>query len=330
MPGTQEFTYLNFGKETTRGTPVAPTRKWLGETSGVLGEDLSKSLHDGERRSRRAKVWRVTSLAEDASLKIAGEPTFDDMWWPLSQFNGATTGTGAGADKTAAFAPSMTAANNPPAVSVDGGDDVQNWRFQYVMWSRFKLTSAIGKATRIEGDLFAQRAVKGAKATPADPAFSPKIVGDFWTLKQAATFAGLPGAAVLTTTLTESALELWTGLVWRHYQDGTAQGAQHVETEFDGKVTLTVESTAGVISGFYDKWKADTLDYLRWKNTSPVVLGSSFPSLQFDLACYYTNVEKIADVSDGVNLYKIEGRLVDDGTNPLVSPTLVSSLAGLP
>jgi len=304
---------------------------WLGDATGVLGEDLTKTLHEGERRGRRAVAWRISSLAEDASIKLSGEPTFDDMWWPLSSFNGTTTGVGGSADKTAAFAPSMTAAtNSQKSSSVDGGDDVQNWRFQYVMWSRFKLTSALSKTTRIEGDLFAQRAIKTAKATPAVPAFSPKILGELWTLKQAATFAGLPGASVLTTTLVDSSLELWTGLKPEHYQDGNPYFAQNVETEFDGKFTATVESTAGVISGFYDKWKADTLDYLRWKNTSPVVLGASFPSLQFDFAIYYTNVQKIADQRDGVNLYKIEGRLVDDGSNPLVSPTLVSALTALP
>lgn len=330
MPGTMEFTYCNFGKEATRGTPVAPTRMWLGDTTGVLGEDLTKTTHEGERRGRRAKVWRISSQAEDASLKITGEPTFDDMVWPLTSVKGGMTGTGAGADKTWAAAPSMTAANNQEAFSVDAGDDVQNWRFQYVMWQRFKLTSQLGKSTRIEGDLFAQRAIKVAKATPAVPAFSPKILGDLWTLKQAGTFAGLAGASVLTTTVVDSACEFWTGLTWEHYQDGNPYGAQHVETEFDGKVTLTVESTAGVISGFYDKWKADTLDYLRWKNTSPVVLGGSFPSLQFDMAVYYTDVQKIADVRDGINLYKIAARMVDDGTNPLYSPTLVCSLASIP
>jgi hypothetical protein len=40
MPGTQIFTYFNVGKETVRGTPVAPTRKMLyAEGTGVLDVD---------------------------------------------------------------------------------------------------------------------------------------------------------------------------------------------------------------------------------------------------------------------------------------------------
>ena len=330
MPGIQEFTYLNFGKETVRGTPVAPTRKFIGDATGVLGEDIGLTFHETENRGRRAVAFRATQQTEDASLKVSGEPTFDDLVWPHTSIAGGKTGVGGGADKSWAFAPSMTAANVPEAFSVDGGDDVQNWRYQYVMWRRFSLAAAIGKVTKIEGDLFAQRALKVAKASPADPAASPKIVGDHWTVKVAGTFAGLPGASVQQALLLESKLDLTTGLIWRHYQDGNLYGAQHVETAFDGKFTMTVESTAFAVSEFYDKWKAQTLDYVRWKNTSPVVLGASFPSIQYDFAVLWSAVQPISDTSEGVNLWKIEGRLIDDGTNPLVSPTLVCSLAAIP
>lgn len=330
MPGIQDFTYLNYGKETVRGTPVAPTRKWIGDSTGVLDVDPSLSFHTGENRGRRSMVARVTQQAEDVSLKISGEPTFDDMVWPLTQLKGGMTGTGAGADKTWAAAPSMTAANNPEAFSVDVGDDVQNWRIQYAMMRRWSLSAALGEVTKFQAEAFGQRAVKTAKATPADPASSPKIVGDLWTVKFAGTFAGLPGASISTNLLLDWKLSLETGLIWRHYQDGNLYGAQHVETTFAGTLELTVESTATAVSEFYDKWLAGTTDYVRLKNTSPVVLGGSFPSLQFDQAVLWSKVQPIGAETEGVNLYKITGNLMDDLTNPLVSPTLVCSLAAIP
>jgi hypothetical protein len=33
---------------------------------------------------------------------------------------------------------------------------------------------------------------------------------------------------------------------------------------------------------------------------------------------------------NGINLYEVSAQLVDDGTNPPISPTLVCSLAALP
>lgn len=330
MPGIQDFTYVNHGKEATRGTPVAPTRKYLGDATGVLDVEPSLTFHEGENRGRRSSVYRVTQQAEDVALKLRADPTFDDMVWPLTSIKGGMTGTGAGADKTWNAAPSMTAANNQEASTVDVGDDVQNFRVQYVMWRAFTLKSAVGGLTSIEGDLFGQRAIKTAKANPADPASSPKIVGDLWTLKTAATFAGLPGASVQLAVLVDHKLTVQTGLVPPHYQDGNLYFGQHVETSFDGTLDMTVESTAYTISEFYDKWLSQTLDYVRLKNTSPVVLGGSFPSLQFDFAVFWSKVQPIAEERDGINLYRVTGRLADDGTNPLISPTLVCSLAAIP
>lgn len=330
MPGIQDFTYCNFGKETVRGTPVAPTRKWISDDStGVLDIDPSLNFHENENRGRRSDVARATQMAEDVALKIRGVPTFDDMVWPLTQLKGGMTGVGAGADKTWTATPSMTAANNPESFAVDVGDDVQNWRVQYAMWKRWKLKAAIGDVTSIEGELFGQRAVKTAKATPADPASSPKIVGDHWTLKTAATFAGLGGASIQTNVLIDHTLSIETGLIWRHYQDGNPYGSQHVETTIKGTLEMTVESTAYAVSEFFDKWLSQTVDYVRLKNTSPVVLGGSFPSLQFDFPILWSKVAPIAEHDNGINLYKITGRLDDDGTN-FLAPTLVCSLAAIP
>lgn len=330
MPGIQDFTYLNHGKETTRGTPVAPTRKLLGDATGVLDVEPSLNFHEGENRGRRSVVARATQQGEDVTLKVRHDPSFDEMVLYMTQFKGGLTGTGASADKTWAAAPSMTAANNQEAHTFDVGDDVQNFRVQYGMCRRLSLKAGTLGVTSVESEWFGQRAVKTAKATPGDPASSPKMVSDLWTLKTAATFAGLPGASVQAAVLVDHKLSLETGLVPEHYQDGNLYFGQHVETSFDGTVELTVESTSYAISEFYDKWLGQTLDYVRLKNTSPVVLGSSFPSLQFDFAVLWSKVEPIAAARDGINLYRVKGRLTDDGTNPLVSPTLVCSLAAIP
>jgi hypothetical protein len=198
------------------------------------------------------------------------------------------------------------------------------------MMRRWALSSSQGDVTAFDGEAFAQRAVKTAKASPADPASSPKIVSDLWTVKFATTFGTLGAASVQANLLIDHKLAIETGLIWRHYQDGNLYGGQHVETSFAGTLEMTVESTAFAVSEFYDKWLAQTIDYVRLKNTSPVVLGGSFPSLQFDFAVLYSKVEPIGAQTDGINLYKIKANLVDDGTNPLVSPTLVCSLAAIP
>lgn len=329
MPGIQSFTYLNYGKETVRGTPVAPTRKWYGKASGVLGFDLGLNLHEDENYGRRSDVRRATQTTEDVALQIGTDAlAFDDIWF-LSQLKGGLTGTGAGADKTWAVVPSMTAANNPEAYSIDIGDDVQNWRLQYAMWSEWTMGAARQGTTSLTGNVFGQRAIKTAKATPTDNT-AVKIAGSWWTLKIASTWAGLAGASILTNFLEDWSLNVKTGLLPDHTQDGNLYFGQHVESEITGTLRLTVQSTAQAISSFYDAMAAQTFQAARLRATGPTLGGSAYQASQ-DMGFIVTDVQPIGAVkNNAINLYKITAALADDGTNGPMNATWINSVAALP
>ena len=330
-PGTQVFTYLNLGKETVRGTPVAPTRQMYVEGTGILDHDPSLNFHEGENSGVRTRIRRATQQAEDVSLKFKTKSGigYDDLVVPWSQLKGGLTGVGGGADKTWTGTPSMTGANNPESYSVDVGDETQNWRVQYAMMTRFKLSAALDDVTAFEADMFGQRAIKGAKASPAINS-SPKIPGDLWTVKFAATAAGLPGASVQSGFLMSWELEVFTGLIWLHSMNGNLYGDQHVETEIKGTLTMTVQSTALAVSEFYDKAFSQTLDFVRLKATGPVLGGSNY-SAQLDCPVLYERPEIISDEQDGINMYKVKANLSYDPTSGAsIAPVLVNSLAALP
>lgn len=329
MPGTQVFTYANFGKETTRGTPVAPTRQFYAQGSGLFQPDFGLDFHEGENTALRLRTRRATSKSEDVSWNVqtVSGVGYDDLVIPFSQLAGGKTGTGAGADKTWTFTPSWTAANNPEAYSIDVGDDTQNWRIQYGMCQTFKLSAALGDVTQLEMSGFGQRAVKGAKASPAANT-ATKIPGDLWTIKFAANIAGLGAASISSNFLVAWDLEVQTGLKWRHYMDGNVYGAQHVETDIAATLNMTVESTALAVSEFYDKAVAGTMDFLRLKATGPT-LGSSNYSAQIDMPVLYEVPQIISGDTDGVNLYQVTAHLAYDGTNGII-PVIVNSLTALP
>ena len=329
MPGIQDFTYANFGVETVRGTPVAPTRQFYGEGTGVLEPDWGLDFHEGENDSRRSKIRRATSQNEDVNLKLKSISGigFDDLVVAGSFLAGGTAFTGAGADKAYAPIPSMTAANNPKSYSVDVGDDTQNWRVQYVMARSFKISAALGGLTQLEYDMFGQRAVKVAKATPAVNN-AIKIPGELWTIKFATSFAGLGAASVQTNFLQEWELEVDTGLLWDHSMDGNLYGAQHVETDIGGTLTMKAESTALAVSEWYDKAQAVTMDWIRLKATGNA-LGASNYSAQFDVPVMYEVPAVIESHKNGINLYKVVAHIADDGTNT-IAPTFVTSMTALP
>lgn len=330
MPGTQFLTFCNIGKETTRGTPVAPTRMLFADGTGVLDINDGLTFHEGENSGVRTRIRRATATKEDVNLAIRiPDVSFDDLVIPFSQLKGGVTGTGAGADKTWAFSPSMTAANNPEAFSLDVGDDIQNWRVQYGMATQFKLSSAIGQVTSLDMTMFGQRAIKTAKATPALNS-GVKVYSGLWTVKFASAISGLTGASVNSNFLIDWDLEVNTGLTWRHYMDANNYGGQHVETDISATLNMTVESTALAVSQFVDKARAQTLDFIRLKNTGPALGGSAY-SCQIDLPVLYEVPQVISAEDSGVNLYKVTARLAYDPTSAAsIAISLVNSLATLP
>jgi hypothetical protein len=329
QPGTQVFTYVNYGKETTPGTPVAPTRQLYAGGTGVLTIERGQNFHEAENTGRRYRTRRVTQQTEDVSLKIS-TPTgvsYDDLEFPFSFLNGVATGVGGAADKTWAQTPSATALNAPKYFSLDVGDDVQNWRCQYSGVRSFKISAGLGSITTLDMDMFAQRAIKVAKATPAINA-GIKIPGDLWTIKFAANIAGLPGASIVPNFLVGFELEVFPGLQPRHYMDGNLYFGQVLETDIAWTLDLTVEGTTQAVTQFYDKAVADTMDFIRLRAQGPA-LGGTFYSSQIDMPVLYEEPEIIVSEDNGVNLWKIKAHGADDTTNGII-PVTVNTLAALP
>jgi hypothetical protein len=333
VAGTQTFTRISLVKETVKGTPVAPTRRFYGVVQGNFDLGQSWAFHEEENRGLRTRPSRTpTQLREAPTFKLQDIDGigFDDLVLPFSAgLRGGQVGAGAGADKTWTFAAQNTASNAYESMSADVGDDIQNWRLQYVQPTRWKISSELGGQTRFEADCFAQRAIKTAAATPAE--VSPvKIAASLWTIKFATTAAGLTGASVQTNFLRTFGLEWMTGLKPRFYADGNNFFGQSQESDLNGRLSLEVESTALAVSEFVDKYTAGTQSFARLKATGPV-LGGSFYSLQFDVPIFWDEPKPIASVDDQVNLYTVTGRVDYDPTSAKsLEAVLVCSLAAIP
>ena len=332
MAGVEIFSRINVGKETVKGTAVARTRRFYGVAAGNFDIGDVYNFHETENRGQRVRLSARTPtlLREVPTLKIQDSDgiAYDDLVLPFSVgCKGGLTGVGAGADKVWTITPSMTATNSLESMSVDVGDDVQNWVLDYGQLSRWMLSTTFGEKTHFEGDLFAQQATKGAASAPAENT-GPIIPSDLWTVKFASTVAGLGGASVSANFLRTWSFEYLNGLKPRWYQDGNTFFGQHVETDIVGTLQMEVESLALGVSEFVDKQRAGTLDCVRLKAQGPV-LGGTFYSLQIDIPLYWDAVKPLASVDDGVNLYTVTGRLAYDVTNTF-SMVLTNSLAAIP
>jgi hypothetical protein len=332
VPGVEVYNRINLAKETVKGTAVARTRRWYGIAYGNFDIGDQWAFHEAENRGSRVRIsaHTPTLLREMPTLKlvdIAGVG-YDDLVLPFSMgLQGGRTGVGGAADKTWTFTQPSTGNGSYESLTADIGDDTQNWICDYLMPTKWGITTNFGELTHFNADCFAQQAVKGAASTPAE--VNPILIpADLWTVKFAGTFAGLAGASVQTNFLRTWSFEYDTGIKNRFYMDGTTYMGQHVETDLTGTLKMEVESTALAVSEFVDKWRAGTLDYVRLKATGPTLGGTNY-SLQLDMPVYWDEPKPLATGDDGVNLYTTSARQAFDGTNGLVA-TLVCSLAAIP
>jgi len=335
MAGVRLFSRINIATEAVRGTPIAPTRQLYGDYEGSFKEDLGLDFHEGENRGQRTRIQHATQTKEmvAVSFKSTNGVPYDVLPIFFSALNGTATAVGAGADKTWTQDPVMAATNSPKSFTLDVGDDVQNWRLQYVMWQTIKLAGSAGGLTSIEVSGFAQKAVKtAAAAVAANQAI--KIPGSLWTLKFAGTAAGLAGAAVQTNLMRDWEATINTGLTAQDYADGTLQFSQHQESlDIGGSGVMTVDHTAGAITEFYDKYHSNppTLSFLRFRATGPALGGSAYQA-GFDLPVFYSDTDPLGGEQDGVNLMKVPFVIANDVTSAksIQSVVTVCSLTALP
>lgn len=334
MPGSQLFTYLQLGKESTAGTAVAATRMLYPDGTGLWNLDRMRTRHDGAHRGTRTNRTHVTQQGVTLGIpfRTASDVgvSFDELIYPFCQLKGGVTGSGGAADKTWTFTPSQTGSNAQESFTIEFGDDIQEYEAEYCQASDFTLSAGVDDLTQLEMNFFGRQSSKSTK-TSVTANNGVKIPGYLWTIKFATTQSGLTGASVQSNFLVGWSLNVQTGLVPRKYQDGNAYFGQTVEAApITGTLDLVVESTSTAVSQFYDKAAADTIDFVRLKATGPALGGTNY-SAQIDLCVSYDDPEVIGAESDGVNLYNVKAHLMYDSTwtNSIVG-TIVNSLASIP
>lgn len=331
MAGTQIFSLFQTGREATAGTAVAATRQWYPDGTGLINIDPMLSIHGGNRGVYNPEVYASTKgVAVDIPYRSNPEVgvAFDELPFVLNQVGGGTAGSGSSADKTWTWAAGGTAAMTPLSYTIEVGDDVQFWEFEYGQMESWTLSAAKDGMTQLEANYVARQPTKTTK-TSLSPNTAVRITGKKWLIRFATAQSGLAGASDQSNFLVDWSWNVTTGLKRRFYQDGNAYFGQTVQTAVSGEINLTVESTSTAVSQFYDKWYAQTVDFLQLKNIGPSLGTSNYLALM-QAAVLYTDVKPIGSEDNGVNLYQITARTVYDSTwGQSMGGTAVCSIAAL-
>lgn len=305
------FSKMQFGKEGTRGDPVAADTLVLGAEIGPVPVDRVPVFPDdalGVRvRSSRALIYNY--LVQE-TLKIE-HGYFDILPMLLScGIKGnitAVEANGGESDYVWTFAPSMTATNAPDSVTLEVGDNVDAFEIEYLMFEKIKLSGVVAQGTEsspvtIEADYFGRQVTKtsftGAITAPSVEPMNAKLS----QLSIDATWANR-GTTPVTSILRAWDLEIIGGLHPKFHGSALRTFDVFGEGYLDFMLTLTLEGSAAA-DDERDKWLARTAQAISIQvNGSQIGSGDTF-NFTANLWGAYENVIPQSEEDRANNLTK--------------------------
>lgn len=238
--GSEFFNQVQYGKESTRGTPVAATRLWIGQMPAVKTDrkPVFPQEHFGVRASEfRSVIHQYLYINSLASEHGAFQHLPFLFGCGVKGGVTATETTGGQADYAWAFTPSLTAANSPDAATLRMGDDAQAWISEYCMFERIRISGQVAQGAdaspvNVEADFFGrQLATTTFTAGQSGPSLEP-LNAKLARLYIDTTWAGV-GGTELANLLRTFDIEILTG----------------VHPKFEGSASKTFNSHGeGIIS----------------------------------------------------------------------------------
>lgn len=335
MPAVKDLGITQLGKETTKGTPVATTTRWIG-TSMVNPEEpvFQPQVANGYLVKNKTSDSIATRMAK---VHLESDLTFEQILHVLFMaVKDGGTGVGGGADKTWTFAPTYNADPAAAAFSMQRRmtDGSTNWDegLSYVMAESFDISGNIGENAKIAADLFARPvdtavALTGAIAVPTVnfvPTSLFKVYLD-------TTFGGIGGTQVAGSVIS-----------FAHHFEAMAQPKLYVDGRADLSFTsyglkaadFTLDIDAewnAAINGERAKAASRAIRYVRLQATG-AALGASNYKITIDLACRHAEGQFDSDGDrDGNDKTTLKLIAANDTAAPLAAKyVVVNALAALP
>lgn len=300
--GASQFNYVQYGKETTRGTAVAATKRWPG-TWTKLPIDKKKTkveeMMDVRAASRRTRVDSV--LVRDSL--VSPNATFQQLpaLFGCGLKGGVTAAevTASQADYLWALSPGMTSSSNAPdSLTIEKGntEDGEMRETEFCMFDKIKISGSLDQEggenpVSVEANYFGRQLSDTTKtASIAQPS------GTFMNALKArlyidTSWAGV-GGTELTNLLRSFDIEILTGLS----PDYTGGANEYFNTFIESIIgvmgTFTIKGGSSAWS-IFDAARSAGLIVARLAITGPVI-GSGTPhSLKIDFSGDYMDVSPL-------------------------------------
>src|SRR5512139_1301405 len=142
MAGSRSLSYLQIGKEVTKGTSVAATRILSSDISGSFSVDWGYTFHQGRSVATHTPISYGTRQYERVAINFRTPDdtgiAFNELPFFIVQPYGGTAGTGSTA-YTWSGAWGGTIAGTAVSYTLEFGDDVQEFEAEYCHPTRIRI-----------------------------------------------------------------------------------------------------------------------------------------------------------------------------------------------
>lgn len=292
------------GKESTSGTAVAATQKWMGVSAGhALGDrEVRQPEEDRGNLSLAFRSYIPTFLWQDT---LRGSVTYEDAIIPLAMAikNGITPTTVDTSARLWTFTPNLTAATAPETFTVEIGDDTQCYEAQYVFATGLEFTGAIEEEVQMNVPIVGrQLSTSTFTAALSDRAVESALANK--TLLYMDDTGGTIGTTVKSGMLMDWRWRLPAYFVIKRQMDGNQFFTSHSQVRLRPELELTFEFVAGVAT-LRTKYTGETRQLVRLKTTgNQVGAVSALKTLQIDGAYKITALDTL-DERNGASIVRM-------------------------
>jgi len=318
--GSRYFSKVQFGKETVRGTAVAADTILLGKCPAVNSD--RKPEFPAEDVGIRADAVRAVIHQYLYSNTLTTEHGYFQelpVLFGCGLKGGVTAAeqTGSQSDYLWTFTPSLTAANEPDALTIELGDDTQAFETEHCMFERIRIGGQVSQGMEaspvtVEADFFGRQLTpttfSGAISLPTAEPINAKLA----RLYLDTTWAGI-GGTEKTNILRGFDVEILTGV----HPTFSGSGNKYFNTYGEGLImvtaTLTLEGNSDA-DAIFDAQQAATFQAVRLKISGAQIGSGQNHSLTLDIGGVWESVSPLGSEDRGDNLHTATLRGYYDAT----------------
>lgn len=313
--GSEMFVKNQYGKESTRGTAVAATKRFLGTVTIPEDRTPAHPAYSMGRRSRSHRTEIRQILADPISMNLP-EAYYQilPMLYGITLKGGVTASetTGGQGDYLWDFTPSLTAAAAPDTITLETGDNDQNYEIEYVMGKNLTLDFALGEnaGVNITCEAFGKQISKSTVTASINPLAVNAIIANTAQLWIDSTWATL-GTTVKTGLLRGGNIQIATGNHPKFLAAGVKTMTGHGEGYADLTGSFVLEGGAAAVS-IFDAYQAGTHLAMRLAFTGPQIGTGAYYKLQYDMFVGIDSVIPLSGFAEGNTLYAVQFMALDD------------------